>query len=497
MAEIRLSKSRYTKGIQCPKMLWMDRNMPGEFDDSVLNEAVLETGSLVGDIAMSYFGDFVEVPFDPTDFAGMASLTTELIRDDCPTICEATFATGGNLCMVDILRVEHNGVHVVEVKSTTHVKGIHKHDMAYQVWLLGECGINVKSISLMRLNGHYVRHGDIDLRELFVVEDHTDEVWRILAEVPDNVAAMRAVASQDSEPEISIGHHCKDPYECGYRKWCWRSLPSPSVFDLNRIRMDKALRLMDEGITTPAKAYDANVLASPRQLVQAECEARNLRERIDHDKLGAFLETLSYPLYFLDFETWQSAIPPFDGTRPYQQIPTQYSLHIVDSPDGELRHLEFLAETGSDPRRAIAERLVADIPEDSCTLAYSMSFERNRIRELAAAFPDLARHLMSIHDNMADLLIPFGKGWYYNRAMGGSNSIKAVLPALFPNDPELDYHALEGVHNGAEAMGAFARLQDMEPAKAKRIRGQLLRYCELDTLAMVRIWQRLVEATGT
>lgn len=120
-------------------MPWMDRNMPGEFDGSVLNEAVLETGVLVGDIAMSYFGDLVEVPFDPTDFADMASLTTEPIHDDRPTICEATFATGGNLCMVDILRVEHNGVHVVEVKSTTCVKDTHEHDMAYQVWLLGEC----------------------------------------------------------------------------------------------------------------------------------------------------------------------------------------------------------------------------------------------------------------------------------------------------------------------------------------------------------------------
>lgn len=182
--------------------------------------------------------------------------------------------------------------------------------------------------------------------------------------------------------------------------------------------------------------------------------------------------------------------------RPYQQIPTQYSLHILRRQEAELEHREYLAEAGTDPRRAVAEHLVADIPADACTLAYNMGFEKGRISELANAFPDLADHLLAINAGMHDLIVPFRKGSFYARAMGGSNSIKAVLPALFPEDPELDYHALDGVHNGSEAMDAFARMVDMSPEETALTREHLLRYCELDTLAMVRIWERLCKAIG-
>ena len=165
-----LSKSRYTKGIQCPKMLWMELHMRDKFDESVLNQAVLETGSMVGDVAMGYFGDFVEVPYDPSNWNGAIALTRGLLAAGTPSICEATFAYDGNLCMVDILRVEADGVHIVEVKSSTHINDIYYHDMAYQTWVLVRCGLNVKSVSLMHLNNAYVREGELDLQQLLVVD---------------------------------------------------------------------------------------------------------------------------------------------------------------------------------------------------------------------------------------------------------------------------------------------------------------------------------------
>lgn len=496
MRKPNLSKSRYTKGMQCPKMLWMDLHMPDQFDSSVMNDAILATGSLVGDVAMGYYGEFIEVSFDSNDFEGMVEQTSKLLESGCRTICEATFAFDGNLCMVDILRVEDDGVHIVEVKSSTHLKDIHYHDMAYQTWVLRENGLDVKSVSLMHLNNQYVRQGDLDLHELFTVEDCTDEVMGMLADVSANVSSMREVASQATEPDKPIGLQCKRPYECGYRAWCWKHIPKPSVFDLNRIQMRQALDLETHGVVSLSDAYENGAITSRRQLVQAECEAKGLNEIIDRESVSRFLNELSFPLYFLDFETFQPAIPIFDGTRPYQQIPTQYSLHILRRPNSKLEHREFLADAGSDPRKAVAEHLVEDIPKGACTLAYNMSFEKGRIKELAASFPDMRAHLMSIHDGMMDLLVPFQNGWYNNRAMGGSNSIKAVLPALFPGDPELDYHALDGVHNGFEAMDAFARLGEMEPEEARRTRLQLLRYCELDTYAMVKIWQRLVDVAS-
>ena len=490
---IGLSKSRYTKGIQCPKMLWMDAHMRDKFDESVMNQAVLDTGSKVGDVAMGYYGDFVEIPYDRLTYSEMIALTKELLDAATPIICEATFAFDGNLCMVDILRVEPDGVHVVEVKSSTHINDIYYHDMAYQAWVLSHCGLNIKTVSLMHLNNQYVREGELDLQQLFTVEDCTEEVFAMLGDVDEMIPYLKDYASRDDEPEFDIGAQCKNPYECGYRGWCWRHVPKPSVFDLNRMPIKKALGYYEDGIESLEDVSESGIRLNNRQSVQVQAEAQGLREIVNTDAVSRFLDDLSFPLYFLDFETFQPAIPLFDGTKPYQQIPTQYSLHVLRSPDTELEHFEFLAEAGADPRRAVAEHLVDDVPPGVCALAYNMGFEKGRISELANAFPDLADWLLAINEGMRDLIVPFRSGDYYVRAMGGSNSIKAVLPALFPDDPELDYHSLEGVHNGSEAMNAFEAMAHMSADEVSETREQLLRYCELDTFAMVKIWQKLCE----
>ena len=190
----------------------------------------------------------------------------------------------------------------------------------------------------------------------------------------------------------------------------------------------------------------------------------------------------------------QPVVPKFVGTRPYAQIPFQYSLHYIEQEGGELKHKEFLAKSGTDPRRELAERLCEDIPMNVCVTAYNKAFECPRIKELAETFPDLSEHLLNIRDNIKDLLVPFQSGYYYNRAMGGSFSIKSVLPAIYPDDPSLDYHNLEGVHNGGEAMTIFPKIQYMDPADQAKARHDLLKYCELDTYAMVKVWEELVRA---
>ena len=190
----------------------------------------------------------------------------------------------------------------------------------------------------------------------------------------------------------------------------------------------------------------------------------------------------------------QPVIPRYIGTKPYAQIPFQYSLHYIEHEGGKLEHKEFLAESGTDPRRAIAESLCRDIPMNVCVTAYNKAFECTRLKELAEAFPDISEHLLNIEQNIKDLLVPFQSGYYYNRAMGGSFSIKSVLPAIFPDDPALDYHNLEGVHNGGEAMAIFPKIKDMPPEEQITARYNLLKYCELDTLAMVKVWEELLRA---
>lgn len=493
---MRLSKSRYVTGLQCPKILWMNQHMPEQFDESVRDKTRLDVGNVVGDLAMGYYGDFVEVEFDEHGFEAMAERTRELLDAGERTICEATFIYQDNFCMADILRVEDDGVHIVEAKATDEVKDYHLDDASYQLWVIEQCGLKVKSVGLMHLNKDYRRKGDINLHELFVVEDITDEVRSRISSVPQNIQSIAAKTDVEIEPEMRVGRHCRKPHACGYQAWCKREFPTPNVFDINGIWMSVAADLAyDKGVVTFDDVAAAELDLNARQMAQVLCEVNEEDERIDSEAVRGFLEGLRFPLYFLDFETFQEAIPPYDDCWPYEQIPSQYSLHVLDEPGGELRHYEFLAPEGSDPRRAVAERLCRDIPMGACSIAYNMSFEKGRISEMAGLFPDLADHLTSINEGMVDLIEPFKNGFFYRRAMGKSNSIKSVLPALFPDDAELDYHALEGVHNGGEAMHAYANLVNLPLEERAAVREQLLRYCELDTLAMVRIYEKLVEVS--
>ena len=232
---------------------------------------------------------------------------------------------------------------------------------------------------------------------------------------------------------------------------------------------------------------------SDKHIRQIEFTQNDLPDEVNAEKIRAFLGTLTYPVYHLDFKTYQQPVPQFDDVRPFQQIPFQYSLHI-EQQDGSLEHKEFLGKEGTDPRRALAESLVRDIPMGVSSLAFNMSFEKTVIKNLAGQFPDMSEQLMDIHDNMHDLMIPFKDAAYYSEAMQGSYSIKYVLPALYPNDPELDYHNLNGIHNGSEASNAFATMTDYAPEEIAEIRNNLLKYCGLDTYAMVQVLRKLKEA---
>ena len=231
---------------------------------------------------------------------------------------------------------------------------------------------------------------------------------------------------------------------------------------------------------------------NPRQKVQIDAYLNNKVTVVDKGAVQLFLKSIRYPVYHLDFESYQSPIPPSDDAWPYEQIPTQYSLHI-EYEDGRLEHKEFLGNS-MDPRREIAESLCKDIPSDACVTAYNKTFECGRLNELADLYPDLREHLFSISNNVVDLIVPFKSGSYYHREMGGSNSIKAVLPALYPNDAELDYHALPVVHNGGEAMDIYPKMLVASPKEKERIRNGLLHYCCLDTLAMVKVLAKIKAA---
>lgn len=486
-----ISKSRYCSGLQCPKMLWLKKNKPEAFDDSCMNQSVLDTGLAVGDLAMGLFGDFIEVPFGELD--QMINITTKLMAQKIPVIAEASFSVDGLFCSVDILkRLGDKEVALYEVKSSTSVKDIYCYDAAFQSYVLTQLGYTVVSCNIVHINNKYVRHGELDIHNLFSIVDITDKALQLQQDIPGNIDFIRKYMEQTTEPTDDIGPHCFSPYTCGFFIHCAKHLPKPNVFDVHGLQTRTAFKCYRKGIVSFEDLNTSDAL-SPNQYLQIEHELYPAPPRIDVQSIKAFLGKLSYPLYFLDFESFQPAIPPYDDVRPFQQIVFQYSLHYIEYEGGPLLHKEFLAYPGSDPRRALAERLCRDIPMNVCTTAYNMGFEKGRIRDLAELYPDLREHLMNIHDHIADLMVPFQKKWYYCRAMQGSYSIKYVLPALFPLDPELDYHNLEGIHNGSEASTAFGNMEHMSPEELENTRKQLLAYCGLDTYAMVKVWEKLKE----
>ena len=314
--------------------------------------------------------------------------------------------------------------------------------------------------------------------------------------VPAQVNMAIYMLNTDKEPEDDLSENCMKPYECPFLDYCKRQhgIPEdePTVFDLYRMNFSKKLEHYHAGRIIFKDIREEAL--SDKQQMQVECTL-NHTEHIDKDGIREFLASLSYPLYFLDFETLQQPIPQYDGQKPYQQITFQYSLHIKKDENAPYEHKEFLAPSdGKDPRRALAEQLCKDIPMNVCTLAYNKAFECGRIKELAELYPDLSAHLLNIRKHILDLLTPFQSGFYYVPAMHGSFSIKSVLPALFPDENSLNYHNLdERCQNGGNAMTLFPRIQFMEPEEAAASREALLRYCELDTWAMVKVWEKLIE----
>ncbi len=455
-----LSKSKYCRAWQCPKMLWLDTCRPDLHVPDPAVEARMRAGNEVGDLAMGLFGDYVETSAykedGKPDTSVMITRTAAAMANGTPVICEAAFSFEGLYCAVDILKKEAGGWAIYEVKSSTGPeKNVYLADVAYQKYVLQNCGVNVTGTYLVTLNNQYVFDGTLRLGELFNVTDVSSLLPAEEQNVPSVLKAAEATLSMDTEPDTDIGNQCRDPYGCEYWGYCTRALPTPNVFGLYRFRFDQALECYYAGDVSYEALLRHGRVSNKTQLRQIDFALHDRGVYADRAAIRAFLDTLSFPLYFLDFETMMPALPKYIGTHPYQQIPFQYSLHFIEREGGELHHKEFLAESGPDPRRALAERLCEDIPRDVCVTAYNKSFECGRIRELAAAFPDLSEHLLNIESNIKDLLAPFQSGWYYTREMGGSFSIKSVLPALFPDDPRLDYHALEGVHNGSEAMEIF------------------------------------------
>ncbi|MFA7455396.1 MAG: DUF2779 domain-containing protein [Desulfobulbaceae bacterium] len=483
---MRLSKSQYIRGLQCPKSLWLYRYRP---EVRTLPDAGLlarfRSGADVGELAWELFPGGETIVFDHARIAENIDRTRELILAGARTIYEAAFLHDDVLVMVDILHRGESGWELYEVKSATEVKDVHLDDAAIQHYVVGGSGLDVAAAALVHINNRYVRQGPLDIRSLFTVVPVTDITLAKQNDVKAELERLKgAVAPGAPMPARDIGPHCLDPYECDFKAHCWAHVPEPSVFSLTRMPTARKFELYSRGIVHFGQLPPGLWLtAAQRMQVEAELHGRQF---VDRQRIREFLAAIREPAGFLDFETFMQAVPGFDNQRPYQQVPFQYSLHLRRGE--RLEHYSYLAEAGIDPRLEFTERLLRDTSDCAVILVYNLSFERRILEDLADLFPRHGAGIRSVIERLIDLMTVFRDRSCYLRAMNGSYSIKKVLPALCP---EMGYDALS-IGDGDMAMNAFAALRGMtDPGEIEQVRADLLAYCGQDTLAMVEIVGRL------
>jgi len=482
---LRLSKTKYLNGLQCKKLLWYIYNEPEAIPEpDEATQAIFAQGHLVGDYAKKLFSKGIEVDHTGSFEDGLKS-TRELILKRVP-IFEAALAYKNCYARADIIEpVGKDKWDLIEVKSSTELKDVNYSDIGFQYYVYTGAGLKIDKCYLMCIDNTYVRKGEIDPKKLLKKIDVTDEIKKTYSKaIENNVAEMLKAITAEAFMEIGIGTHCNDPYDCPLIDKCWSFLPERNVFLLYRNKK-LPLALIQDGILELVKIPDGQALNEKNQ-IQVDCEKTG-KPHIDQDKINNFLDTIQYPAYYMDFETFASAIPVFDDSRPYQQIPFQFSVHVVREKGTRPEHYSFLADGPNDPRPEFMARLKQIMGTKGSIIAYNASFEIGRLKECALVLPKYKKWVESIEKRILDLLQPFRAFAYYHPKQNGSCSIKKVLPVLTGKS----YDDME-IGDGGTASAEYFRVTFTEDNKDRNNVRQLLEeYCGLDTMGMVDIVEQL------
>ena len=403
---------------------------------------------------------------------------------------ERVFETDALYARSDVVRIDAaNGtVDLYEIKTSTSVKDVHIDDLAFQKLTAERSGSSVERCFLVTLNGDYVRRGAIDVEQLYIVTDVTKRVDGLMELTKQKTTD--AIAFLDTVPMPSLTDYC-DPrkLDCQFIRHHFSDLPEYTVFDIARLNNGKRRQLLADGIVDIADV-PADFPLSDKQRRQVEA-ARTGEIVIDREEIAKRIESWKYPLHFLDYETFSHAIPLFEGTKPFQQMCFQYSLHTIDVPGGELRHASFLSYDEETPARAMTESLVRAMSGGIGTVfVWFEQFEKGRNSEMAAMYPEFSSFFSEVNSKTYDLMKIFSDHLYIHPALKGRTSIKKVLPVLRPN---LSYADL-GISDGMTASISWYRARTWDSigdSERQRILHDLEAYCHLDTLAMVEIFNEI------
>ena len=493
-----ISKSRFLAGLQCHKRFWFEAHPSAADPDppDPLSLYVQEQGSEVGRLARALHPDGLEITATAGQPGQALRQTQAAVAAGHAVLYEAAAQGGGAFARADLLlRQGPEGPwDLLEVKASGHKEPSELADgqegflwdLAFQRHAFSQGGFSMGRASLALINKDYVREGGLDPRGYFKIVDVSGAVEQRQAQVPALLRAMAAAGRSDRAPARAIGGHCSLPHACPFQGQCWPAPAPDSVFSLRGLSLTRKLALHHAGRGRFSQLGREKLNEWQAKQVKAQ---RSGRAFVDKPKIREFLAGLRYPLFHLDFETLNTALPPFDGVRPFAQTVFQFSLHVQDAPGARPAHFEYLPKDTADPRPALLASLLELLGDEGTILAYNAPFEKGRLQDLAEAFPRQRQAIAAVLRRFQDLITPFKNGWLVHPAFEGSTSIKAVLPALVPS---MSYDGM-AVADGGGAIRAYAEFLKPETTAMRRrkIREDLLAYCGQDTLAMVKVLEAL------
>lgn len=486
-----LTKSDFIKYTQCCKYLWLHKYRQDLASNEVKSamQRLFDEGCKVEEWAYKLFPEGISAYDD--DFENAAKKTKKLIVAGTKIIFQSTISNRSIFCRADIIKLNSKTgeYDIFEVKSSTEVKDIHLIDIAFQKICFENEQIKIGKLFLIHVNNKYIRDGEIKPDSLLICEDVTDAVEGVIRGVDLNIkAAQKVLENNKDEPSIQILKQCHNPHDCAFTNYCWRNIPEDSIYDIaGSLSREKLELLLNKGILK-IKDIPAGIVTKPnglRHLAAVKTE----RVFIDTAAIKNELSILEYPLYFLDYETFAPAVPLFDGYKPYQRVIFQYSLHIKRSPVAQLEHYEYLSREIKDPTNELAESLSRVAGQKGSFLSWNKSFEMGCNNEMGGRSGQYADFMDSINGRMYDLMQCFKKGYYVHKDFKGSASIKRVMPVLVP---VLSYKALN-IQEGNTASESWLKVADLKTSQEERnkLADDMLAYCQLDTLAMVKILEVL------
>ena len=476
-----LTKSKYLVGLSCLGHLWITFNNPEKIiEQDLATKHIINQGNIIGQLAKKLYPDGVDLPEGSDTFKINLEKTQEALKAR-KVVFEAGIIAGDLYARVDILvPVGSDEWDIIEVKASSKVKPEHLDDVSFQKHVCHTAGVKIRNCFLLHVNGDYVKNGKIDPKELLTQEDVTEKVKKVIEGIQDRIQTMLDVIKLPEAPNVSIRDGCNNGPKCPSEN-CWNFLPESNVFELY-YGGKKSSKLLESEIAA-IKDIPADFKLNPKQEIQREC-ANTGETHLNKEGIKKFLKSLQNPLHYLDFETFQTAVPLYDGTKPYQQIPFQFSVHVDDGSN--VKHFEFLHDSKEDPRENFLVELKKSLGTEGSVIVFNRSFEVTRLKELAAAFPEHKEWVDSVINRIVDLLIPFRNFDYYSNSQKGSCSIKNVLPAITrKNYGELNINN-GGLASASYFQSVFNAVQDKD-----KIRKDLLEYCKMDTEGMVWIVQEL------